>query len=104
MKTEVEQDAAGADGEEDEEEEDAETEEEIAKGGDAGERNSDIGEEEPQDEGLGNSRGDPTEGQGSPEKEQLCHVPGGVWLQQVRSCLKHKIRAILGREEGGEGE
>ncbi|KAJ1175915.1 hypothetical protein NDU88_001200 [Pleurodeles waltl] len=43
------------------------------------------------------------EGQGSPETLTLCHVPGGAWLRQVRSCLQSRINALVGREEGEKG-
>ncbi|KAJ1187138.1 hypothetical protein NDU88_003917 [Pleurodeles waltl] len=43
-------------------------------------------------------------GEGDSGKQQLCHVPGVAWFQPVRSCLKTRLSAIVGREEGGEGE
>ncbi|KAJ1164022.1 hypothetical protein NDU88_004469 [Pleurodeles waltl] len=104
MKREERQRARSTSTEEDEEEKYPGTEEERATGEDAGKSILDIGEEEPQDERLVNSGGYPTEGQGGPERQQFCHVPGGAWLQQVRSCLKNRIRAIVGREDGGDCE
>ncbi|KAJ1171323.1 hypothetical protein NDU88_003186 [Pleurodeles waltl] len=49
-------------------------------------------------------RGGPTEGQRSPEQRRLRHVPGGTWLKQVRSCIKNRLSALVGREKGGEDE
>ncbi|KAJ1217162.1 hypothetical protein NDU88_004757 [Pleurodeles waltl] len=111
-KREVGQRARGARGEEDKEEKDAGMEEETAAGDDgnterredAGKSILDDGKEEPNNERFLGSRGDTTEGQGGPERQQLCHVPGGAWLQRVRSCLKNRISDIVGREEGGECE
>ncbi|KAJ1101445.1 hypothetical protein NDU88_006513 [Pleurodeles waltl] len=98
--------------EEGEEEKDAGEEEESAtkddgnteEREDAGKSVLAVGEEEPMDKRPLCSRGDITEGEGDPEKQQLRHVPGGAWLQPIRSCLKNRITAIVGREEGGEGE
>ncbi|KAJ1114740.1 hypothetical protein NDU88_002971 [Pleurodeles waltl] len=111
-KREVGQRARGPKEEEDEEEEDAGVEDESVmgdngnteRGEDAGKGIPDIGGEEPNNERLLGPRGDTTEGQGGPKRQQLCHVPGGAWFQQVRSCLKNRISAIVGREEGGEFE
>ncbi|KAJ1087810.1 hypothetical protein NDU88_000973 [Pleurodeles waltl] len=41
--------------------------------------------------------------QGSPETQRLRHVPGGAWLQQVRSCLQSRLNALVGKEEGERG-
>ncbi|KAJ1138967.1 hypothetical protein NDU88_005346 [Pleurodeles waltl] len=83
MKREEGQRARGERAEEDEEEKDAGMEEESGTGEDAGKSILDVREEEPHNDRLLSSRGDPTEGQGGPERQQLCHVPGGAWLQQV---------------------
>ncbi|KAJ1101271.1 hypothetical protein NDU88_006343 [Pleurodeles waltl] len=63
------------------------------------ELDSDIGEGGPL-----TSRSDTTEGQEGPRKPELRHVPGAAWLQQVQSCLRDKLRSIVGREEGGGDE
>ncbi|KAJ1109550.1 hypothetical protein NDU88_006910 [Pleurodeles waltl] len=68
-------------------------------GEDERELDSDIGEGGPL-----TSRGNTMEGQEGPKKPELHHVPGGAWLQQVRSCLRNKLRFIVGREEGGGDE
>ncbi|KAJ1214776.1 hypothetical protein NDU88_002389 [Pleurodeles waltl] len=36
------------------------------------------------------SPGDTTTGKEGPEGRELCHVPGGTWLNQGRSCLQAK--------------
>ncbi|KAJ1151852.1 hypothetical protein NDU88_004631 [Pleurodeles waltl] len=71
---------------------------------DAGRKDTEVAEGEPATGGAVTSRDDPTEGQEGPRKQEIHHVPGGAWLQQVRSCLKDKLRAIVGREEGVGGE
>ncbi|KAJ1181422.1 hypothetical protein NDU88_006629 [Pleurodeles waltl] len=43
-------------------------------------------------------------GQGGPETRGLCHVPGGAWLKQIRSCFQSRIKSLVGREEGAGGE
>ncbi|KAJ1155799.1 hypothetical protein NDU88_008524 [Pleurodeles waltl] len=58
-----------------------------------------LGEEETQ-----NTRDYPTKGQEGPKKLELCHVPGGTWLNQEQSCLRGKLRFMVGREEGGGEE
>ncbi|KAJ1191211.1 hypothetical protein NDU88_000527 [Pleurodeles waltl] len=40
---------------------------------------------------LSKPRGNPTEGQESPEQRRLRHVRGGTWLKQVRSCMKNRL-------------
>ncbi|KAJ1155640.1 hypothetical protein NDU88_008369 [Pleurodeles waltl] len=78
---------------------DAERTDEGTIGEDERELVSDIGKGGPL-----TSRGNTTEGQEGPKKPELCHIPGGAWLQQVRSCLRDKLRSIVGREEGGGDE
>ncbi|KAJ1145108.1 hypothetical protein NDU88_011400 [Pleurodeles waltl] len=51
-----------------------------------------------------NARDNPTEGQDGPKKPELRHVPGWTWLKQVLSCLRDKLRCMVGREEGGGDE
>ncbi|KAJ1169673.1 hypothetical protein NDU88_001564 [Pleurodeles waltl] len=51
------------------------------------------------------SPGDTTTGKEGPEGRELCHVTGGTWLNQVRSCLQDSLRLIIGREGSyGRGE
>ncbi|KAJ1152587.1 hypothetical protein NDU88_005362 [Pleurodeles waltl] len=71
---------------------------------DANESNTDIKEGEPANRGPLTSRDNPMEGNEGPRRQELRHVPGGAWLQQVRSFLRDRIRYIVGREEGGGGE
>ncbi|KAJ1122517.1 hypothetical protein NDU88_001003 [Pleurodeles waltl] len=39
-----------------------------------------------------------TTGQEGPKELERRHVPGGTWLSQARSCLKDRLRYIVGRE------
>ncbi|KAJ1142953.1 hypothetical protein NDU88_009265 [Pleurodeles waltl] len=76
-----------AEGEEDAEKQEAEKAERVENGGNEEKDDPDLGERWPFD-----SWGDTTRGQDSPTKPDLRHVPGGTWLQQVRSCLRGKLR------------
>ncbi|KAJ1091186.1 hypothetical protein NDU88_004313 [Pleurodeles waltl] len=89
---------------EDVEKKDAERPEESENEEDANETKTDTEEREPVNRGPLTSRDNPTEGQEGPRRQELRHVPGGAWLQQVRSCLRDRIRSVVGREEGGGGE
>ncbi|KAJ1085076.1 hypothetical protein NDU88_005209 [Pleurodeles waltl] len=57
-----------------------------------------------EERGTPTLRDNSTEEQRGPNKPELRNVPGGTYLKQVRSCLREKLRSMVGREEGGEGE
>ncbi|KAJ1141642.1 hypothetical protein NDU88_007970 [Pleurodeles waltl] len=40
----------------------------------------------------------------SPETKRLCHIPGGAFLQPVRSCLQSRLNVLVGKEEGERGK
>ncbi|KAJ1178422.1 hypothetical protein NDU88_003668 [Pleurodeles waltl] len=68
-------------------------------GGEEGTADPHLGERRPFE-----GRDDPSEGQYGPKKPEFRHVPGGTWLKQVRSCLRDRLRYMVGREEGGGDE
>ncbi|KAJ1218176.1 hypothetical protein NDU88_005759 [Pleurodeles waltl] len=69
----------------------------VGEDGDADGRDS-AGKNIPDDEDgildkqlLSQPRGDPPEGQGSPEQWRLRHVPGGAWLKQHKACSFYAV-------------
>ncbi|KAJ1199174.1 hypothetical protein NDU88_003012 [Pleurodeles waltl] len=86
--------AARAEKEEDAEGKTAESADREDSGEDKKTTDPYLGEEEPL-----NARDNTTEGQDGPKKLELRHVPGGTWLKQVRSCLRAKLRFMVGWEE-----
>ncbi|KAJ1178691.1 hypothetical protein NDU88_003933 [Pleurodeles waltl] len=74
----------------------------VGEDGDADERDS-VSRSVPEDgrldeQSVSTPRGGPTVGHRSPEQQGLRHVPGGTWLKQLRSCMKNRLSALVGRE------
>ncbi|KAJ1141845.1 hypothetical protein NDU88_008173 [Pleurodeles waltl] len=73
-----------------------------------GERREVADGQTPAEEQTSTGQDDTTKGQDGPKEPERRHVPGEKWLSQVRSCLKDRLRYIVGREgvsgdELGEG-
>ncbi|KAJ1214852.1 hypothetical protein NDU88_002463 [Pleurodeles waltl] len=63
-----------------------------------GERREVVHGQTPAEEQKSTGQDDTAPGQDGPKELERRHVPGGMWLSQLRSCLKDRLRYIVGRE------